>query len=380
MKNKVLMLATTASMIQQFNMDNIKLLQELGYKVEVACNFYIGNTCSEEKINELKRDLSDIGVEYYQIDFVRNPIHVWKIYQAYSQVKHLCKTHGYTFIHCHTPVGSVVARMVGHRCKIPVMYTAHGFHFFKGAPIKNWLLYYPIEKFFSHWTEVLVTITEEDYIRAKEKFAAKKIEHIHGVGINLDYYASTGKDREEIRKKYREQMDVKPNEYIILSVGELNDNKNHEMVITALHELNNKNLKYVVCGIGEKKDYYESLIKKWNMTDQVFFLGYRDDLRELYIAADLFIFPSKREGLSVALMEAIAANTPVIASDIRGNNELILDGGCRFPATDKAMLKQMIANWVDDSLEINTSENYQNLKRYSKKNVHEEMKRIYRGI
>ncbi|MCR5397378.1 MAG: glycosyltransferase [Lachnospiraceae bacterium] len=380
MSEKVLMLASTASMIQQFNMDNIEILQELGYEVEVACNFYVGNTCTPEKVEELKRDLDDAGVAYHQVDFARNPIHVGRLFQAYLQVKCLCQSQGYEFIHCHTPIGSVVSRMAGHSCHIPVMYTAHGFHFYKGAPIQNWLLYYPVEKFFARWTKTLVTITDEDYKRAKKKLRANEIKHIHGIGVDLDYYNVTDEKREKIRKYYRRQLRVKDDEYMLFSVGELNNNKNHETILEVLHEIHDEKLKYFICGIGPKKEYYERIVSDFGMADQITFLGFRDDLRELYITADLFVFPSKREGLSVALMEAVASKTPTIASNIRGNNELIVDNNCRFEATDKEQIKKMILDWRAGKLIPNPSENYRNLNQYSKKNVHEEMKRIYSNV
>ncbi len=380
MSEKVLMLATTASMIQQFNMDNIKILQELGYEVEVACNFYVGNTCTVEKVEELKHDLDTMHVVYHQIDFARNPIHLLKLNEAYQQVKRICEDNAYKFIHCHSPIGSVVARMAGHSCHIPVMYTAHGFHFYKGAPIQNWLLYYPVEKFFARWTKTLVTITDEDYKRAQKKLRANEIKHIHGIGVDLDYYNVTEEKREEICRRYRKLLGIKDNEYMVLSVGELNNNKNHETILEVFHDLHDEKLKYYICGIGPKREYYEKLVSDFGMTNQVTFLGFRDDLRELYIAADLFVFPSKREGLSVALMEAVASKTPTIASNIRGNNELIVDNNCRFEATDKEQIKKMILDWRAGKLIPNPSENYQNLNQYSKKNVHEEMKRIYSNV
>ncbi|MCR4675246.1 MAG: glycosyltransferase [Lachnospiraceae bacterium] len=380
MSEKVLMLATTASMIQQFNMDNLCILQELGYEVEVACNFYVGNTCTDEKIEELKSDLSRMGIKYYQIDFARSPVHIRKLRIAYQQVKEICKENKYKFIHCHSPIGSVVARFVGHSCKIPVMYTAHGFHFYKGAPIQNWLLYYPIEKFLSRWTKTLVTITYEDYKRAQEKFRCQRIEHIHGIGVNLSYYNVDDDTRKKMRDRYRKELGIKNNEYMLFSVGELNDNKNHETVLEVLRELNDDKLKYFICGIGSKREYYEELITSWGMNDRIMFLGFRDDLKELYMSADLFIFPSKREGLSVALMEGIASKAPTIASDIRGNNELVVSKDCRFSATDKDEIKHMILDWKEGRLHPNPDENYENLDKYSKENVHKDMMRIYSNV
>ena len=171
---KVLMLASVASMIDQFNMPNIQLLQELGYEVHVACNFEKGSTCTQERIQNLKQRLEHMGVEYFQIDFSRNVLRVNEIWKAYRQVERLLEKEKYSFIHCHSPIGGAVGRIAAHKTHTKVIYTAHGFHFYKGAPLHNWLIYYPIEKWLSRYTDVLITINKEDYQRAKKKFHAKK--------------------------------------------------------------------------------------------------------------------------------------------------------------------------------------------------------------
>ena len=160
---RVLMLASVASMIDQFNMPNIVLLQKLGYQVDVACNFIEGNTCSDERVAELKQKLQDMHVRCCQIDFARNIKHMGQNMRALRQVEGLMKQNGYVFCHCHSPIGGVVARIAGHRTKTKVIYTAHGFHFYQGAPVMNWLVYYPVEKMLSRWTDVLITINHEDY-------------------------------------------------------------------------------------------------------------------------------------------------------------------------------------------------------------------------
>ena len=163
---RVLMLASVASMIDQFNMSNIALLQKMGYHVDVACNFKEGNTCSEARVQELKKKLKDMEVRCYQVDFARNITHMAQNLKAYRQVVDLMKTNHYTFCHCHSPIGGVVARIAGHMTKTKIIYTAHGFHFYKGAPVKNWLLYYPVEWLLSWRTDALITFNHEDYERA----------------------------------------------------------------------------------------------------------------------------------------------------------------------------------------------------------------------
>ena len=185
MKEKVLILASVASMIDQFNIPNIKLLQNIGYEVHVACNFEKGSSCSFEKIEILKELLKKLNVKCYQINFERNILKIGNNLKAYKEVKNILTENKYKFLHCHSPIGGVIGRIAGYKTQTKVIYTAHGFHFFKGAPLINWLLYYPIEKYLSKYTDILITINQEDYKRART-FSAKKVEYIPGVGIDIE--------------------------------------------------------------------------------------------------------------------------------------------------------------------------------------------------
>ena len=318
MREKVLIVASVASMIDQFNMPNIRLLQEMGYEVHVACNFEKGNSCSLEKIQTLKKLLENIEVKYYQINFERNILKIFSNFSAYKEVKKILEKNKYRFLHCHSPIGGVIGRIAGYLTQTKVIYTAHGFHFFKGAPLLNWLLYYPIEKYLSRYTEILITINKEDYERAKT-FYAKKVEYIPGVGIDVEKIQNIKVDKEQKRKELGLSME----NIVLLSVGELNDNKNHITPIRALAKLNNKNIKYLIAGRGPLESYLKEEIKKLGLENQVKLLGYRNDIYELNKISDIFVFPSKREGLSVALMEAMVCQLLIACSNIRGNRDLI---------------------------------------------------------
>lgn len=320
---KVLMVATVAPMIGQFNMNNIQLLQDMGYAVDVACDFKDRSVWTKERIDKFVKQLKDSSVGYYQIDFSRKMTKLGRHIKSYKQLMRLLKENNYNFVHCHTPIASVLSRIAAHKQGVKCIYTAHGFHFYHGAPLMNWILFYPIEKFLSGWTDILITINQEDYKRAKEKFHAKKVEYVPGVGIDLCKFASNAND---IDKK-RNELGVKSDEILILSVGELNKNKNHEIVIRAIYALDNPKIRYFIVGKGDLKDYLENLIRQLELESQVRLLGFRNDVAELYQASDLFIFPSKREGLSVALMEAMASGLSCIVSDIRGNRDLIDENG-----------------------------------------------------
>lgn len=319
---RVLMLASVASMIDQFNMPNIALLQKLGYEVDVACNFIEGNTCSDERVAELKQKLQDMHVRCYQIDFARNIKHMGQNMRALRQVEGLMKQNGYAFCHCHSPIGGVVARIAGHRTRTKVIYTAHGFHFYQGAPVMNWLVYYPVEKMLSRWTDVLITINHEDYKLAKKKFKMKKLTYVPGIGIDTQREGLSQKEKEEKRK----ELGIPQDAFLITNAAEFTPNKNQKTVIEAIEQLHNPNIYFVMCGIGEKKAELEQYVKEHGLEEHIRFVGFRNDLHEILQTSDCFVLSSFREGLSVALMEAMAEGLPVVCGRIRGNVDLIKDG------------------------------------------------------
>lgn len=319
---RVLMLASVASMIDQFNMPNIALLQKLGYEVDVACNFIEGNTCSDERVAELKQKLQDMHVRCYQIDFARNIKHMGQNMRALRQVEGLMKQNGYAFCHCHSPIGGVVARIAGHRTRTKVIYTAHGFHFYQGAPVMNWLVYYPVEKMLSRWTDVLITINHEDYKLAKKKFKMKKLTYVPGIGIDTQREGLSQKEKEEKRK----ELGIPQDAFLITNAAEFTPNKNQKTVIEAIEQLHNPNIYFVMCGIGEKKAELEQYVKEHGLEEHIRFVGFRNDLHEILQTSDCFVLSSFREGLSVALMEAMAEGLPVVCGWIRGNVDLIKDG------------------------------------------------------
>lgn len=319
---RVLMLASVASMIDQFNMPNIALLQKLGYEVDVACNFIEGNTCSDARVAELKQKLQDMHVRCYQIDFARNIKHMGQNMRALRQVEGLMKQNGYAFCHCHSPIGGVVARIAGHRTKTKVIYTAHGFHFYQGAPVMNWLVYYPVEKVLSRWTDVLITINHEDYKLAKKKFKMKKLTYVPGIGIDTQRECLSQNEKEEKRK----ELGIPQDAFLITNAAEFTPNKNQKTVIEAIEQLHNPNIYFVMCGIGEKKAELEQYVKEHGLEEHIRFVGFRNDLHEILQTSDCFVLSSFREGLSVALMEAMAEGLPVVCSRIRGNVDLIKDG------------------------------------------------------
>lgn len=371
---RVLILASVASMIDQFNIPNIKLLIEMGCKVDVACNFACGSTCTGEVVGKLKKTLNEMGVECFQIDFSRNVYKIFSDINAYRQVKNLLTENRYDFIHCHSPIGGIVGRLAGRVTGTKVIYTAHGFHFFKGAPLVNWLIYYPLEKICAHFTDTLICINREDYNLALRKMKAQKIEYLPGIGIDLEKYNDVCGDGSK-----RKELAVPDGMKWVISVGELIKRKNQEPLIRAVAKTENVYL--TIAGKGPLYDKYVKLIHNLGVGDRVKLLGFRTDLDSIRCDADAFFFPSFQEGLSVALLEAMASGLPIACSRIRGNTELIDEGKGGFlfnPKSDREISDALI-KILDTENEFGRY-NREKVTEFSLDKVMKITKRIYENV
>lgn len=386
-QKKVLFVATVVKKhIMEFHVPYLKMFKEMGWKTAVAARNDYDNPV------DCVIPYCDY---YYDIPFERSPLRMQNV-RAYIDLKRLIDTQNYDIVHCHTPVGGTLARFAARDARkkgLKVIYTAHGFHFYIGAPLLNWMFFYPVEWVCSWWTDVLITINKEDYRLAKRRFHAKRTEYVHGVGIDISKFRNGQIDIEEKRKSLNLQKD----DIMLLSVGELIKRKNHEVVIRAIAQLKISQLKYFICGTGRLKEYLISLIDELELKNQVFLLGYRNDISELCQAADLYIFPSRQEGLPVALMEAIACKTPVLCSRVRGNNDLVQDADCMFNADNVKAVAECIVHKLGknrgsvftlgnlrlllfENMKCIVERNYENLKKYRLQVVSKEMAEIYEEI
>lgn len=363
---KVLFTATVVKThINVFHLPYLKWFKENGYEVHVAAkNDFVNEPC-----------IIPYCDKYYDINFARSPFSKVNI-NAYKKLKEIITFNNYDIIHCHTPVAGVLTRLAARNNKhITVIYTAHGFHFFKGAPLINWLIYYPVERFCARYTDKLITINNEDYERAKQ-FKLRnngKVYYVPGVGIDLNKIQNVKVD---VREKKKE-LGIPQNIPVILSVGELIKRKNHETVLNALSKLKDKEFIYLICGRGILSEHLKSKTKELGISDKVKFLGFRKDVAEICKVSDLFIFPSYQEGLPVSLLEAMAAGLPVIASNVRGNRDLISRENL-FEPDDVDTLVKLIKKHLDN-IENNVANkvDYTNLEQYSLQNVLKQMAEIY---
>ena len=323
--------------INSFMRSAIYAAKALNINFTICCNM---NGADKELY---KQDCEKYGIEAVHIDFDRNPLSSINYSEAKKQLNELMQKRRFDIIHCNTPIGGVLGRLCGKKYGIKtVIYQAHGFHFWTGAPKKNWLIYYPVEKYLARYTDILITINKEDYKRA-ENFHLKKggkIYYVHGVGVDCKRFLNRGENK---RSEIRNSLGLKADDILLLSVGELNENKNHAEVIRAISKCDNTDLHYAVAGKGDIKASLESLAKELNLEQRVHFLGFIDNMPDHYKAADLFVFPSKREGLPSAVMEAMASGLPCLVSNIRGCNDLIDEnGGLLFDPSNNRDLSDKI--------------------------------------
>lgn len=386
MNKRALQLASVASMIDQFNIPNIRILQSLGYKVDVAADFTNPGTITKERADDLKKRLNEMGVDVYDIAIPRT-LNPGKVVGAYRLVKDLLDKNGYTLLHCHSPIGGVIARQAAKRKRkegLKVIYTAHGFHFYNGSPVKNWIVFYPVEKWFSRYTDVLITINNEDYNRAKNKFHAGKTVKIPGVGVDTEKYANCVVDK--ISK--RAELGVKDSDFLLLSVGELSDRKNQRIVIEALRKMNNEgciyDIVYLAVGKGDQEDIFRQLIETYGLKDHVKLLGFRSDINELCKTVDCFVHPSVREGLGIAPLEAMASGLPLISAAVNGIKDYTEDGvsGCCVDPQNVDEMVSAIKKMHDDDAfrKQCAGNNLETAKAYDLRKTDEIMRQVYEGM
>lgn len=306
-----------------FLWNDLKLLKDSGYKVSVACDGKLGNGSLAREIEILEKE----GIDFYQVDFdTKNPFNKKNI-NAYRQINKILNEKKYDVVHCHTPIAGILTRLasIKHRKKgSTIIYTSHGFAFTDKTSKKSWLIYFNIEKFMSRFTDIIITINNEDYINAK-KMNCDQVFYIPGVGVDTRKYRDILVDRD----KYRKSIGIDENTIMILSVGELSQRKNHKVVIEAIGMLKDKEkYSYVICGkeVGNSgiRDLLIETAEKHNV--KLILLGHRYDIPQITKCADLSIIPSIREGLGLAGIESLSANIPIIGSDVQGIRDYIQDG------------------------------------------------------
>lgn len=371
MHKKILFCATVDYHFKAFHLPYIEWFKDQGWEVHVAASGDMNLPFVDKK---------------YNLPIARSPLNP-KNFEAYKLLKRIIEENDYSIVDCHTPVGGVLSRLA---CKYPrkkgtkVVYTAHGFHFCSGAPIINWFIYYPIEKWLASLTDCLITINEEDFgLAIDRKFKAGRIEHVHGVGVNTDRFKPVDIERKKI---LRVAYGYKPEDFILFYAAEFNKNKDQRLLIEALSLIKNDvpNAKLLLAGEGKLLEECRKLVKDLGVDSMVDFLGYRKDIEQLLKLADAAVASSRREGLPVNIMEAMATALPVIASDNRGHRELIINNkngwiieeGNAYEFANKIKL---LANQRSFRSQLGTNGRKLILQKYSTSKILEEKSLLYKS-
>ena len=322
-------------------------------------------------------DKSVIPCTIEQIDINSNPFNPTNK-TAYNQICSLIKKYKIDAIQCSTPIGGALARLAGRKMSVnPVIYSAHGFLFFKGAPLINRTIYKWEEQWLARYTDVLITITDEDYEEAKKlKLRNNNIPYlVHGAGINVGVKVEVDKNQK------RELIGIPKDSFLLISAGDLNKNKNTKVMIKALKVLNNPNVHYIACGVGPEKEKLSKLAKKLRVDKQFHLLGYRTDISEVMSVSDAFVMMSFREGLPRSLMEAMDLGLPCIGSNTRGIRDLIDNNGGYICNPNKAQdFADAINQLRNRDLKKMGLYNQEKVKSYSLEVVRNELYAIYKTV
>lgn len=312
---KRILITCTDSMMKQFLEPHVRNLALNGYEVETACSEVLN------RMAEVREDLAGTS-EIYLLHLKRSPLAFSNI-RGYREARQIIENGKYDLIWTNEPVMGVVTRLAARKARrqgTRVLYMVHGFHFYKGAPLLNRMLFCPVEHQMASKADCICTINREDYAAA-QRMHTPKAAYIHGVGIDTDRL-KPGENPTDLRKELGLEQDA----FLVLSVGELNTNKNQQVIIRAIARMNDPAVHYVLCGKGDQRQALETLAKELCIADQVHFLGYRKDVADIYRQCDLFALPSRREGLPFAAMEAMYCGLPLVNSGIRGLVDITEDG------------------------------------------------------
>ena len=372
-KKKVLFVATVVKThIVQFHIPYLKMLKEMGWETAVAAkNDY-------DDPNECYIPHCD---KYYPVAFGRSPLTRDNIC-AYKELKSIIDEGDFDMIHCHTPVAAFLTRLAARDARkkgCKVVYTAHGYHFYKGAPLLNWLVFFPAEWIASFFTDVLITINREDYKFSRKHLHAKRLEYVQGVGVKLERFQNHSAERDAIRAS----LGLGKDDFVLLSVAEMTKNKNHRMMLEAMARIPNPHVHLLCAGRGQELENNIALCSQLHLMHRVHFLGYRSDVPQLYAAADVFLFISFREGLSLSLMEAMSSGLPCIVSPIRGNVDLITDRkeGIYARLHPKSIAEAIVSLESDPELRRTLGEAAkEKVQAFSLDTISKRMEEIYRSI
>lgn len=374
---RALLLAPMGSVHRRFNKANINALQSLGLQVELCANFENGNGPEIHNQNYIE-ECADKEIKTHSIPFARHSLR--GSLKCLPQLKELLRQEQYDLVHTHTETGGLLLKLAhSEKGKSKFIFTPHGMSFWKGSSLKSQFMYKPLERWICSGMNMNLGMNREE-LQYLESWNRNNATYVHGIGLDLSRFESYNDSPKEVRKEFL----LNTNEKMVVSVGELDKNKNHITVIRALAKLGRKDWKYVICGVGPNKDILMQEAERLELKEHVILAGYRSDIPDILNAADLFVFPSFHEGMPVSVLEAMACSLPVVCSSIRGNVDVVKDGenGYLFKPSDSDTLSRKMALLMDNEVlrQQMGAKNKEIVKNFSLEAVTEELKAIYSKV
>lgn len=365
---KILFVANVAKEhILKFHIPTIRMLAESGWQVDVACS-------GDDKVPYCNKQ--------FEMKYKRSPFNI-ALLKGIKQLKRIVEQGEYDIIYCHTPVGGVAARLASIRARkkgTKVVYMAHGHYFYKGGPKLFWMVYYPIEKILSAVTDSIILINQEDYDITVKKFKNKKNFLINGIGVNTDRFDMSNRD--ERRKKHRQEMGIPEGATVLIYLAELIPNKNQTLLIRVLKKIlkEKKDVYLLLAGIDHTDGEFERYAKKEGVSENIRFLGWREDVGDLYAMSDICVASSIREGFGLNLVEAMSCKIPVVATINRGHKTIINDteNGFLVPLNDEDFFASRIMQLIEDkglTMSI-VQKAFEDCEKYSSQKILLEIKKI----
>lgn len=377
MKKKVLISTALAGFIRSFLMNDIKILQSMGYEVHCAANK------NHPGAGEIEKYFKDADVIFHQIDFSSSKPISKETIISFKQMKDLVEKYNFSIVHCHTPISGAICRWACRKKRkdgMKVIYTTHGFYFHNSSSKKNWIVFKTIEDFMSRYTDMMITINQEDYTNAR-MMHCKDVRYIPGVGVDIEKFKNVSIDKNEYKKK----LEIDEESVIILAIGELSERKNHQVVIKALGELKVSNIVFIICGNAITNSATTDLIKRLSIEYGVDtrLLGLRKDIAEICKCSDIGVMPSLREGLGLAGIEMLASGLPIVASNVHGIVDYVVDGVNGYlcnpnSSHEFAVGIQKLLN--EDLRKKMVSKCSNSVEKFGNENSHRHMEKIYEDI
>ncbi|RUT03103.1 glycosyl transferase family 1 [Dulcicalothrix desertica PCC 7102] len=326
---KLLMVTTVPITLNGFLLPFARYFRNQGWQVDAM-------SLQTSAMSECVENFDNV----WDVDFSRNPLDPQNLIVAPRQIQQVLEKQEYDIVHVHTAVAAFVTRLAFSRLKKQpkpkLIYTVHGFHFFRGNKFTKNAIFLTFEKIAAPWTDYMVVINGEDEEAAKRHrlISPERLYYMPGIGVDLNYYNPDQVSQADIQA-VRKEIGLESEDVMILASAEFNPGKRHRDMLRAFAKLGRPNVHLAFAGTGPLFEEMQGLAADLGIKKQVHFLGHRRDMPTLMRASIATLMASEREGLPRSVMESLCLETPVIGADTRGIRDLLADGcGLIVPVGD----------------------------------------------